>query len=177
MTSVLRWPRLTDILAGIPWAIAGAVAARRYMPERATTDLDIVVLPGSRQEVESRLRAAGFEQTGRLAVGGSAWRSPEDVPLDVLEGNEPWWPQALAACAENLDEEGAPVLTLPYLVLMKLLSGRVQDIADVTRMVGHAADEELGQVRAVVASCAADVSADLESLIELGRLETGGQPA
>jgi len=38
-TAVARWPDLTPTLAGIPWAVAGAVATRAYMPERTTQDL------------------------------------------------------------------------------------------------------------------------------------------
>lgn len=42
-TARTRFPDLTSVLGPIPWAVAGAVATRRYMPERATQALDIVV--------------------------------------------------------------------------------------------------------------------------------------
>jgi len=42
-TAMNPWPDLRPILAGISWAITGAVATRAYMPERMTQDLDILV--------------------------------------------------------------------------------------------------------------------------------------
>jgi len=38
-TAVARLPDLTPVLAGIPWAVVGAVAIRAYIPEPATQDL------------------------------------------------------------------------------------------------------------------------------------------
>jgi hypothetical protein len=60
---------------------------------------------------------------------------------------------------------------MPYLVLMKFQAGRVQDIADVTRMLGQADAQALDAVRALFHP-PADLS-DLESLITLGKLEIG----
>jgi len=71
---------------------------------------------------------------------------------------------------------GYPVLALPYLVLMKMASSRVQDTADTTRMLGLASEEELAQVRAVVARYAPEEIEDLESLIYLGQVEMGKTP-
>ena len=39
-----EFPNLSGILEGVEWVVVGAVAARAYMPERATQDLDILVL-------------------------------------------------------------------------------------------------------------------------------------
>ena len=33
-TAIVSWPDLSEILAGLPWAVVGAVATRAYMPER-----------------------------------------------------------------------------------------------------------------------------------------------
>lgn len=86
-------------------------------------------------------------------------------------GDFPWLEEALAH--PHRDAAGYPVLDLPYLVLMKLASSRVQDIADITRMPGMASDEELVRVREVTARYASEGADDLEALIYLGRLETG----
>lgn len=109
---------------------------------------------------------------GELSVGGSAWKSPDGLSVDVFEGSESWWPRALAAAATSRDQQGLPILPLPYLVLTKLLAGRVQDVADVARMLGYAREETLAQVRMVITTHQADLLEDLESLIALGRLET-----
>lgn len=168
----MRWPDLRDTLAGLPWAVIGSVATRLYMPERTTRDLDIVVLPSDAEEVARRLTAAGFSQQGPLAIGGSSWQAPDGTAVDVIEGREGWWATALAEAADNRDAQGAPVVPLPYLVLNKLLASRLQDLADVSRMLGGAAEADLARVRAAIREQAADLVEDLESLIALGKLET-----
>lgn len=173
----MQWPNLSQLLAPLPWAVVGAVATRLYMPERTTGDMDIVVLARHAQEVRRRLGEAGFSYRGELSIGGSSWTSPDGVAVDVIEGEEPWWPQALSEAATNRDAQGLPVLPLPYLVLMKLRSGRVQDIADVTRMLGQAPEEALDSVRSILNEHAPDLIEDLESLIELGRLELQEGPS
>jgi len=163
------WPDLSGVLEGLPWAVAGAVATRRYMPERATGDLDVVVLARHARDVERRLVAAGYSREGPPAIGGAEWRSSGGVRVDIIEGAEPWWEEALAH--PQRDRQGLPVLALPYLALMKLLASRTIDIGDVARMLGLASDAELADVRAVIARLAPELAADLESLIALGRLE------
>lgn len=90
----------------------------------------------------------------------------------MLEGREPWWQEALREAAANRDPHGLPILPLPYLVFTKLRAGRVQDVADVTRMLGLADDPRLARVRSFIAKQAPEDLDDLESLIELGQLET-----
>lgn len=168
----MQWPDLTEVLAGMPWAVVGAVAASLYMPERATADLDIAILERDAELAGQRLRRAGFLRREPLAIGGWSWEARDGTPLDVIEGRESWWPDALAEAAGNRNARGAPVLPLAYLVLAKLLASRVQDLADVTRMLGAADESALRAVRAVVGAQAPDVARDLESLIILGRLES-----
>ena len=54
---------------------------------------------------------------------------------------------------------------------MKLQSGRTQDIADVTRMLGLASDADLDAVREVIRQFDPDALDDVESMIVLGRME------
>ena len=168
------WPDLRDVLAGIPWAVAGAVATRAYMPERATSDLDVVVLPQDADRAAARLTAHRYTSGGPLPIDGRRWRNADGLPIDVLEGREPWWPEALAAGASNGDVQGLPTLTLPYLVLMKLVASRLVDMGDLGRMLGLAADTQLADVRRIVSRYAPTLSEDLESLIQLGKLEMEG---
>jgi hypothetical protein len=137
-----------------------------------TADLDIIVRGEDGSEVGERLRAAGYGHVQDLAVGGATWAAPSGQEVDVLEGREPWWPEALAQAAANRDPQGLPIVPLRYLVLTKLRAGRVQDVADVTRMLGLADDAALDAVRRFVAEESPDDVEDLESLITLGRLET-----
>jgi hypothetical protein len=146
-TAMDPWPDLRPILQGIPWVIVGGVATRTYMPERATKDLDILVRQQDCDKVWERLEEAGYRYVSRLGVPGFLARSPEGVDLDVICGD--------------------------YLVLMKMGAVRVQDMADVSRMLGLASEEELTRVRAIVTRYAPDETDDLESLIYLGQVEMG----
>ena len=166
-------PELVATLSGVPWAIVGAVAAGRYMPERTTRDVDIAILPRDRPEVSRRLEAAGYSHHGNLSIGSSTWTAADGSPLDVIEGREQWWPVALEAAGANAGADGVPILPAPYLVLMKSLASRVQDLADVTRILGRMSDADLDEVRALVRVEAPLLSEDIESLIVLGRLEQG----
>lgn len=168
----MRVPDLAAVLGPVPWAVVGAVAARMYMPERVTQDVDIAVSQADSNEAQSRLRAAGYVQQGTLAVPGSWWKSPRGDILDVLELEAPWAGDALRQAQQNRDAQGLPVMPLPYLVLMKFQSGRVQDLADITRMLGQADEAALDSVRRAFQQHAAGDLGDLEDLIRLGQLET-----
>ena len=167
----MMWPDLTSILLPIQWAVVGAVATRLYMPERMTQDLDIVIRTVDGLQARQKLVEAGFIYQGELSIGGSSWTTPNGELIDILEGNDVWWPEAIADAQANRDSQGLPIVPLPYLVLIKLRAGRVQDIADVTRMLGQAGETILDAVRMLFAQHAPEDMQDLESLIELGRLE------
>jgi hypothetical protein len=173
-TAMNLWPDLRPVLKGIPWTIAGGVATRAYMPERSTKDLDILVRRQDGGEVRKRLQEAGFRYVSSLAVPGFLVQSPEGIDVDVILGDSPWLDEALAHPQQ--DAAGYPVLDLPYLVLMKMTSSRIQDTADITRMLGLASDEELARVREVVTRYAPEETEDLESLIYLGQVEMGKVP-
>ncbi len=170
----MNWPDLAALLHPLPWTVVGAVATRLYMPERTTRDLDVVVTVADVPEVRRRLIAAGFVEQGHLTIGGTSWRTPDGESIDVIEGRDPWWAEALAEAQTNRDVQGLPILPLTYLVLMKVRAGRVQDLADATRMLGQADASALERVRAVFVRWSHEDTEDLESLITLGRLEAQG---
>ncbi len=163
------WPDLRPILKGIEWAIVGGVATRAYMPERMTKDLDILVHQNDKDTVLARLQQAGYQIIEHLAIPGYSLRSPEGIEVDVLFSDETWIQDALRQPV--LDPAGYPVISLPYLILLKMGAQRTQDWADVSRMLGLATDAELDAVRAVVARYTRDDSEDLESLIFIGKQE------
>lgn len=170
-TAVADWPDLTAALAGIPWAVVGAVAARAYMPERATRDLDILIAVEDREEVRKRLGSAGCLPVQELAIGGMSWHFATGTVVDVIESSEAWVPGALRS--PGRDPQGLPVLGLPYLVLMKVQAGRAQDLADAARMLGAASEARHQETREVFRRWLPEAGEDLESLIALGRLEMG----
>ena len=167
----MMWPDLTSILSPIRWAVIGAVATRLYMPERMTQDLDIVIQTVDGSQVRQKLAEAGFTYQGELSVDRSSWRILNGELIDILEGDDVWWTEAIADAQANRDGQGLPIVPLPYLVLIKFQAGRVQDIADVTRMLGQAGEATLEAVRMLFAQHAPEDMQDLESLIELGQLE------
>ncbi|MBI3910460.1 MAG: hypothetical protein HY320_05935 [Armatimonadetes bacterium] len=170
-TANVAWPDLRLVLGDVPFAVVGAVATRLYMPERATQDLHVLVAAADAPRVRQRLAAAGWVYQGELAIGGSAWRGPSGEQVDVLEGNDPWVAASLSEAQTNPDLQGLPILSLPYLILMKLAAGRVQDLADIARMLGQANAPALDRVRQIVGQYRPADLEDVESLIELGRLE------
>jgi hypothetical protein len=54
---------------------------------------------------------------------------------------------------------------------MKFQAGRVQDLADVTRMLGQASDEALNAARDLFGQYSPADLEDLESLVLLGQME------
>jgi hypothetical protein len=168
-TAMNPWPDLRPILKGIEWAIVGGVATRSYMPERMTKDLDILVHQNDKDTVLARLQQAGYQMIEHLAIPGYSLRSPEGIEVDVLFSDDTWLQDALRQPV--LDPAGYPVISLPYLILLKMGAQRTQDWADVSRMLGLATDAELDAVRAVVARYTPDDSEDLESLIFIGKQE------
>lgn len=170
-TVMTRWPDLTPALAGIPWAVVGAVATRAYMPERTTQDLDILVAASNREEVRVRLQHACFLPVQELAIGGMTWRSPTGALVDVIESEATWVADALRSLGQ--DHQGLPVLDLPYLVLMKVQAGRAQDLADSARMLGAAPEARRQETREIFRRWLPEALEDLESLIALGQLEMG----
>jgi hypothetical protein len=168
-TSRYGTPKIRKHLGDAAFAVVGGVATRLYMPERMTLDVDVLVPLDSVPHAERCLRASGCERIGTLTVGGSTWRLPDGSTLDLIAGREPWVPEALAKTVSG--PGSLPYIALPFLVVMKLSSGRVQDLADITRMLGNANEAALNETRAAVAKFRPEDAQDLESMIRLGRLE------
>jgi hypothetical protein len=160
---------LRSIIKQTPFVVVGGVATRLYMPERMTVDLDILILAEDAAELQRELQAANCQQIGTLTVGGATWRLPDSTPLDVIESSEPWAHEAVSRPIPG--PTGLPTIDLPYLVLMKLHASRVQDLADITRMLGAADEAMLQYVRTVIGKHMPDALEDVESMIALGRLE------
>ncbi len=165
-------PDLRSLLPRIPFVVVGGVATRLYMPERMTLDINILILAEDAAVVYQALEAAAASRQGALTIGGATWQLQGGTVLDVIESSAPWAREAIYSPVE--DATGLPIIRLPYLVLMKLAAGRVQDLADMTRMLGASDDALLQQVRSVVQLYAPDASEDIESMIILGEMEFEG---
>ena len=168
-TALNPWPDLREALKGIDWVLIGGVATRAYMPERMTKDMDVLVRYEDGNEAVERLKEIGYKTLSELAVPGYLLESPEGIQIDVLYGRNPWLEDALKN--HGHDPAGYPVISLPYLVVLKLAALRAQDTADVSRMLGWADEAVLDAVRKAVAKYSPEDVDDLESLIFIGQRE------
>ena len=160
---------LNNIIKQAPFVVVGGVATRLYMPERMTLDLDILVKVEDAKLVSQDLEKANGKKIGNLNIAGTQWQLNDGTSLDVLEFEGDWVTEAITS--PNYSPDGLPVISLPYLILMKLMAGRSQDIADISRMLGVAEDLQLEQVKKVINQYLPNAIEDLESLTILGKLE------
>ena len=172
-TAVYPVSDLRAVIKRTPFVVVGGVATRLYMPERMTVDLDILVLAEDAPALYEELDKAGSARLGDVFKGRSSWKLLDRATLNLVESGEPWARQAVGNPEPG--PTGLPVIGLPYLVLMKLQAGRVQDLADITRMLGGADEAALATVRSVVQRYAPDAIEDVESMIVLGRMELGNR--
>lgn len=156
-------------LRDIPYVIVGGLAVRLYMQERMTLDTDVLIRAEDEERAEQCLIQFGARKVCPPAIRGSHWMLPLGEPLDLIAGEQPWTDEALAA--PRRDEQGNPVIDLPWLVLMKLASGRVQDLADMTRMLGEAGEADRRRVIEAVRYYRPNDEEDVESMIRLGEIE------
>jgi len=139
------------------------------MPERPTDDFDLLVHHQDGDAALARLKRAGYQVSPERTRPGHLLDAPDGTRIDLLLKPLPWTVEALPL--SRRDPAGYPVLALSYLVLMKMETSRVQDIADLVGMLGRAGNETLEQVREVVDRYMPDTSEDLQHLIDLGGLE------
>jgi hypothetical protein len=180
--SIQPWdaPSLLQVFGDLPYAVIGAVAANQYMPERTTTDIDFAITNQDQPVIESALTAAGWRKGHALnlnpPLSGWAWSSPQGFTADLLTVPGSWGQRLVETASHNL-VGGLRMATLPHLVVLKLFSGRMSDVGDIGRMLGHQPPDTIAVVRALVAKLlpAVDLE-DLDQIIELGRLEYGPPP-
>lgn len=180
---VMEWWRTADqALRAIPHVVVGGVAGNSYMAPRATYDLDVAVLPRDYGPAVAALESAGWLRLGPLSpldpdLEGHAWRSPGGWEFDLMALRHPWAEEAVAG-GRLEPRTGLTTIGLPYLVLMKLRVSPTTDLADLSRMLGAASDEDLAAIRRIVERFGGpDDRQDVESLIALGKLERDSEAA
>ncbi len=163
--------QVTDLrqLIQANYVIVGGVATRLYMPERMTDDLDILIHEDEATQVYLGLIEQNARRIGDLSIGGTSWELPDRTILDIITSNRAWVSTALLR--PRIGGDGQPTIDLPFLVLMKLEASRTTDISDISRMLGQASDLELDEVRKTIEMYDRNSVEDLESLIQLGKIE------
>lgn len=167
------WTEADQALRDVPHAVAGAVATNAYAPERSTRDLDMVVLAREGPRAEAALASAGWQRMGPLGAGvhGSTWQHSAGYELDLIQLAAPWAADAISEAQQN-SIAGMPTLTMPYLILMKPLSARTIDLADVSRMLGRASADQSAAARSLIARLGTpDDLTDFDKLRQMGLLE------
>jgi hypothetical protein len=139
--------------AGIRHALVGALAANAYRDRpRTTEDIDFLV-----GDEAFQTHAGGFV-TLRVPVIEFEGIEVDQVPLT----------EALRVVEDGLTRahvsDGVPIAPLDTIVIMKLLAGRTQDLADVEAIIASGADREM--LRAAVVKAAPERRDALERLFE-----------
>lgn len=122
---------------GIRWVLAGALAANRYrITTRLTQDVDLLLGdagPGG-EALERTLKDAGWS-VRRASPGGEVLRlrHPELGAADLIVAGTDYERSAISRARRETLAPGMEVLVLAPedVVVMKLIAGRAQDVADI----------------------------------------------
>jgi hypothetical protein len=139
--------------AGIRHALVGTLAANAYRSRpRTTEDINFLV---------------GDEAFERHAGGFVAMRVPV-VEVDGIDVDQVPLTEALRVVEDGLNRapvsDGVPIAPLETVVVLKLLAGRTQDLADLEAMIESGADRE--RLRAEVRRAVPDRADTLERLMD-----------
>jgi len=139
--------------AGVRHALVGALGANAYRSRpRTTVDIDFLV---------------GDEAFQQHSGGLVTMRVPI-VTLDGIDVDQVPLTGTLRVVEDGLSRayvsDGVPIAPVDTIVIMKLLAGRTQDLADVEAIVGSGADREL--LRNAVQTAAPQCSGLLERLFD-----------
>jgi len=175
---VTRLAELAEAFGGIDPVLIGAQAANRYMPSRATLDIDFAVGAEDAGLVEVALRDHGWTLSGRLAMTGmtgTGWVTGAREQVDVAYLPPPWGHEAMTTARED-PMLGVRVVSLPFLVLMKLLAARSKDTGDVEELLINKGRRQLEAVRLAVRRYGRpDDLEDLDQIIQLAGWRAGPQ--
>jgi hypothetical protein len=173
----------------VRWALIGGLAISVRSAPRFTKDLDFAVAVADDSEAEDvvhRLRGRGYQPaqileqsyTERLS-GVRLERGGSDVVVDLLFASSGIENEVVASATrlQVLPRLSAPVATTGYLIALKILAGRNQDLTDLGMLIPAASAEDLDTAREAVGLIRArgfnrdqDIVADLDKLIsDLGR--------
>lgn len=166
--------------AGVPFGVAGGLAANNYMPPRNTLDLDLAVRLADLDAAGRAIAALGWLYLQPLALygglEGTAWKDADGNELDLIGVPGHLGEKTVAEAQGNRLTAGLPTVTLPYLVTLKMIAARAVDTGDLARMLGRADEDAIARTRAVVRRFLPDEMDELEQFILLGRLEYAPAP-
>jgi predicted nucleotidyltransferase len=177
---MLSLPRLKTLLPDdLLYAIIGGIATTFYMPARNTQDLDLLILADDAERLEQALIRQGWTQlenihihTDDVEIMGGAWRSTEGELLDLLyTPNLSWARAALQPENTTTAPDGLRVISLPYLILLKLLARRNRDILDIEEMLQYCDEQKIAEIRSVISKSMPALFEDLEQHIAIAQMD------
>ena len=164
-----------------PYVVCGAWAANNYMAPRNTQDVDILTTTENLENILTELELQGYVLDGPLELSGKDRLGPlygarmvkPDTPypiIDVLTSEDTWVAKAIGEA--KLDPSGNKVLSIPYLVLMKI-DARARDMADLVSILGNAGGETLERTKDLIFKYLPNSLDDFASLVLMAKIESG----
>lgn len=164
-----------------PHAVCGAWAANNYASPRATQDVDLLVRENDLDNIVFELQEQGYSVDGPLELCAKDQVGPmfgfrliklqSDFPIvDILTSEDSWVEEAIASA--DKDPSDNPVVSIPYLVLMKM-DARAQDMADIIRILGKAKGEVLAKTKDLIIKYLPNSIDNFASLHLMASIESG----
>jgi len=158
-----KYVQLQDVAAAVgslgdmSYALIGGLALAVHGYVRNTQDVDVMINPqdfgAAKQRLEDYAASLGQEvvwepltDSGAVSVSGVT-ALVGGVQLDLVTYDEPWVGEALA---NAVDTPYGKTLSKPYLMLVKLVSGRASDISDVGQLEKEMDPAEVQAAEALV---------------------------
>ena len=164
-----------------PHVICGAWAANSYMAPRNTQDIDLLTTEESYEDLVEELELRDYVVDGPLELapkdrmsslyGVRLVKPTAKYPvIDVLTSPDPWIQNAINEAKR--DPNGNKVLSIPYLVLMKM-DARLRDMSDLVSVLGAADGTALGQAKDLILRYLPNSLDDFANLVLLAKIESG----
>ena len=166
-TAIQPVPSL-DFLS-VPWVLVGDLAIRAHMPERITTELDVLIHHSDEPQARKDFQQADYLVDKSLSTDGFTAHRGDEVPIRILAGRAAWVQEAIQQPFR--DAAGVAVLGRSHLMLTKLLAGRPQDLVDVQRMLRDTPEQERQNTRALINQYAPDMAEDYDQIIAIANAE------
>ncbi len=192
----LALPRLVEDLErlGLPWALVGGLAVSARAEPRTTRDVDIAIAVADDAGAERAvlaLRQQGYRDAGEMLEHAATGRlatmrmvapyPPEEATVvDLMFASTGIEPEIVggASAIEVLPGVTVNVASLPHLLAMKVLAGRLQDTVDFVSLLRRASATDLVAARAALSLMTErgtnrqkDLDADFDRLCAAARQE------